>query len=123
MLRFSAALLLLLASPIQASEAVTQSHAAELVLHRIERLVILRRIDKTFQTNFSRLLVEPRIPQAPTDPAFVVRSFQVAGEDGTSKSVEISLDAEGRALAHELGAGADSVSPPTWPSGCVVQTT
>jgi hypothetical protein len=98
-----------------AAEGITHSYAAELSLHRIERLVILRRLDATFQKNFARLTIDALVPQAPADPAFNIRSHQIAGLDGTARSVDLSFDQTGRALAHVVNAGADSASPPAWP--------
>lgn len=86
--------------------------AAELSLHRLEKLVILRRIDPSFLTASTSVTLEaPRTE----DPYYIAKIAQVPGADGTRKVLEVQLDFEGRVLRHSVAAGAESVGAPVWP--------
>jgi hypothetical protein len=110
-----ASLAFFLSLGVHASDEITHAYAAELSLHRIERLVILRRLDASFQKNFARMIVDARTPQAPTDPAFYIRAHQSPGLDGTTRNVDLAFDQTGRALTHAVNSGAEPASPPAWP--------
>src|SRR3954462_14294305 len=96
------AILCTLAGVALASDPITHSTAAEYALHRIERLVILHRIDPSFQKSFASLEVETLAPQNPGDAAFLIHAFQVSGTDGTRKSIDMNFDLSGRPLTHAL---------------------
>src|SRR5438105_2992967 len=78
------------------AHGVTLVKAAELSLHRVERLVILNKLDAGFQTLIKGLSVVELAHQTEEDPSFKTVITQYAGNDGTAKSVEIVLDEEGR---------------------------
>ena len=106
---------LLLASAAHAASVPT-SKAAELAIHRIERLVTLHKIDENFINRFYGVSAV-KLPQAqPTDPAFKASGFQVPGADGKSIEVEILMDATGKALSNTVKDGSESVNAPSWPS-------
>lgn len=94
---------------------VPAAKAAELALHRVERLVILRKIEEPFQSKFKNLRLEPIAHQNEDEPSFKATVFQYPGVDGTQKSLEIIMNAEGKALSHAVKAGADASGAPSWP--------
>jgi hypothetical protein len=73
------------------ADAVTNAKAAELSLHRVERLVILKKVDETYQSRFTGLEVTPIAHSADTDPAYEATLRQGAGADGTFKSGSIRI--------------------------------
>lgn len=97
------------------AEAIPLSKAAELGIHRIERLVTLNKIDGNFVNHFSGISAESLTHNAPTDPAFKASGLQVPGADGKSHEVDIFMDVTGKALSYTVINGSDSVSVPTWP--------
>lgn len=94
--------------------AVTPGKVAELGCHRLERLVTLGKINETFLTKLQSLQIIKLEPAKPTDPSFKVVASQYAGLDGTANSVEMMMDANGKAIAQTLKAGADAQNSPVW---------
>ncbi len=99
--------------PAHAAE-VTVAKAAELGCHRIERLVTLRKIDAAFLDKFYAFRIEKLTQSSPSDPAFRFRSYQAMASDGTSRMVEILMDAKGKGTSHQVIEGSDG-NAPTWP--------
>ncbi len=97
------------------AEAIPASKAAELAIHRIERLVTLNKINQNFVDHFYGISVESLTQSAPTDPAFKASGLQVPGADGKSHEVDIFMDATGKALSSTVISGSDSVGAPIWP--------
>ncbi len=89
--------------------------AAELGVHRVERLVTLKKIDETFVSKFQSIEIEALSPAKPTDPAFKVTVAQYTGPDGKQSRVEILMDAAGKALSNTVKAGTESTTAPRWP--------
>jgi hypothetical protein len=96
------------------AHGVTNAKAAELSLHRVERLVILRKIEDSFQSKPQSIKVEAIAHQNEEDPSFKATIYQVAGADGTQKSIEIVLNEEGKTIKYTVNAGADAVNAPVW---------
>jgi hypothetical protein len=105
----------LLAAPAFAADPIANAKAAEFSLHRIERLVILHKIDASYQTQIARIDLALQSPQEPADPTFIIRASQVPGADGTSRTIDLTFDAIGRPMNFTVAAGADSQNPPAWP--------
>lgn len=97
------------------AHGVTLAKAAELGLHRIERLVYLKRINVSFQTVLKTLTVEAIAHEDEEQPSFKVTAFQHPAEDKTQKSIELIFNEEGRFLSHTVKEGGDAKQPPTWP--------
>ena len=89
--------------------------AAELALHRMEKLVAQGKIDPSFESKFDRLNITALSHATADDPAFRTHLSQVPGADGSVKSLDIDQNEEGRALRHTVYSGTESTSPPVWP--------
>ncbi len=86
-----------------AQAAVSSAKAIELSAHRVDRLVALSKIDASFQKKLSKIEVTVVQNQAPVAFKTVVTQSQPA--QGKPMQLEISLDADGKALAHKLISG------------------
>ena len=94
---------------------ITLAKAAELALHRVGKLVDLKRIDGSFVNKFYAVQIIALADSPAGSPAFKALALQMPGADGTQMSVEVTLDEKGKALSHKLNNGAASVAP-NWPS-------
>lgn len=104
----------MLAGTAQAAK-LSLAKAAELGVHRVERLVTLKKIDETFLHKFQSAEIVSLTQNAPTDPAFKVTAAQVPGPDGTQSVVEIFLDEKGKALSNTVKMGTEATTAPRWP--------
>ena len=95
--------------------SISLAKAAELGVHRVERLVTLKKIEEPFVGKFQSVEIEALSASKPTDPAFKVTVAQYAGPDGKQSRVEILLDGAGKALSHTVIAGTEATSAPRWP--------
>lgn len=77
---------------------VSQAKIAELGLHRIERLVTLRKIDPSFRDGLTTLKLAKLVQSKETDPLYRVIGQTTAPASGLRAEVEILMDAEGRVL-------------------------
>ena len=96
------------------ADPVTLAKAAELALHRVERLVILKKIEDSFQSKPKTLKVVAIAHQTPDDPAYKASILELPGADGTQKSVDIIMNEAGKAISFVVNAGTESASPPLW---------
>jgi hypothetical protein len=71
-------------------------NAAEISLHRIEKLVYTNKLPISFQTNFVSISIETLEQKTPRDPLFKVIARQPIALDGTQKKIEFILDPVGR---------------------------
>ncbi len=94
---------------------VSNAKAAELSLHRVERLVILRKIEEGFETKARNLALSLIPHDDEAEPSFQATVSQWPGTDGTQRSVEIVMNAEGKTLKHTVVAGAEPANAPVWP--------
>lgn len=83
--------------------AVTTAKVAELALHRIERLVSLKKIDATFVNKFEKVEVVAVQNQAPV--RFKASVSQNKPSSGTPLQVELTFDENGKSLAYQLVPG------------------
>lgn len=115
-LLISFSLIVLSTNALSAAEtaAAAPGKVAELGCHRLERLVTLGKINETFLTKLQSLQITKLEPAKPTDPSFKVVASQYAGSDGTANSVEMMMDANGKAIAQTLKPGADAQNSPVW---------
>ncbi|HTL13455.1 MAG TPA: hypothetical protein VL588_13260, partial [Bdellovibrionota bacterium] len=97
------------------AEPVPNAKAAELSLHRIERLVILKKIDAAFETAVQSLRLERLDHQTPDQAAFQSTVTLVPAADGTRMSVTIPMDETGKALSFATVAGGAPAGAPAWP--------
>ena len=96
--------------------ALPNAKVAELGLHRIERLVILKKIEEGYQTKFKGISVQVLTPGTPADPSFQVNSTQWPAADASQKTLMLGLDATGKEISHAVAGALDPVAPPTWPA-------
>lgn len=89
---------------------------AELAVHKIEKLVLTKKIEKTFVTNLQTITLEPLTQSAPTDPAYKTMGLQVPAEDQTKKGIEFLMDKNGKIQgSYSLITGGESKDPTAWP--------
>lgn len=104
--------------PRLAMAQASLAEAAELSLHRIERLVDIKKIDKSYRDQLREVSIV-RLPQSTSsDPVFKAVGSQVAGQDGTRNQIDIFMDANGKATPLDpshLHPGSPAYNPPVWP--------
>jgi len=110
----AASLMAVLGSQVAFSHGVTKAKAAELSLHRVERLVTLKKIDASFLTKAESLAIESIPHENEEDPSFRATISQVKVGDGPAKKVEIILDDEGRPLSFKVFPGNEADQVPMW---------
>ena len=103
-----------------AAEEISQAKAAELSLHRMERLVTLENIDKSFVKDFRALKVAVLEKKDPADPRFYILAEQYAAEDGTKNELELwfNPDAPDRRKQwppFNVKSGGSATGAPQWP--------
>ncbi len=107
-------LLLLQVGAAQAAP-ISQAKAAELSLHRVEKLVILKKIEAGFQDQIEGLTVEAIAHTAPDQPSYRTVAAQWPASDGSQKKVEIILAEDGKPISFTvLPGGGDPANAPTW---------
>jgi len=98
-----------------ANAAVTASKAMELSLHRVERLVILKKIEDSFETKLKSIKLEKLAHSAPDEPSFKSTLFQYPNSDLTQKNIEITMNEDGKVLGFVVSAGSDAEGATDWP--------
>ena len=94
---------------------ITNAVAGHLAIHRLERLVTLGKIDKSFQEKF-RALALATIPHAnSSEPAFKAVLEQYPATDGSKNILEVILSGSGRSLKDTVLPGGAAIGAPTWP--------
>jgi hypothetical protein len=91
---------------------VAIAKATELAVHRIERLVILKKIDAIFQTGLIGLRAEPSSENGAT---YKVVGYVASGADGKSLSITLWQDNQGKTLAYNVTPGPLPTNVFTWP--------
>ncbi len=104
---------LLSAAPAFAHE-VSQAKIVELSLHRIERLVILNRVDASFLTEIQSLKLSLIAHSDEITPAFKVTAYQGVAQDGTRRGLELVTNADGKALSQNVLAGSAPAVASAW---------
>jgi len=94
---------------------IAMAKAVELGVHRVERLVTLKKIDETFLSKFQSIEIVSLTQTKPTDPAFKVTAGQVPGPDAKQSVVEILMDGAGKALSNTVKMGTEATTAPRWP--------
>lgn len=88
------------------------SKATELAVHRIERLVTLRRIDPSFRNNLVSLRAERSTENGAT---YKVNAAIEANANGQQSVVTLWQDNEGKTLTHSVASVPLPASPFVWP--------
>ena len=95
------------------AQETPKGKVAELGLHRLERLVILKRIESSFQTRSITLSIESLVaPDPVVDPSFKVEISQGKAVDGTKKTLNLLADQAGKVLSFTVAGTLDPVKPP-----------
>ena len=103
-------------SGFAAQAKIPSANAAELTCHRIERLVILKKIDAAFLNGLKSISVEVLPPAAPGQPAFKTTSLQEADAGKQASSLVVTLDENGKPVGQPIvAAGIASAKPTVWP--------
>ncbi len=105
----------ILFSTAYAHAAVSNSTAAELACHRIERLILLKKANPGFQNLIQSVSVEALPPAGPGKPAFKTTTIQQADPGKRGPELEIILDEKGRALTANEFPGTAAQAPFKWP--------
>lgn len=92
---------------------VAISKATELGVHRIERLVTLKRIDETFRTQLVSLRAERTEENG---AAYKVYGYVAPASNGKSSAITLWQDSQGKTLAHSVDQQAAPANPFNWPS-------
>ncbi|MEY4615674.1 MAG: hypothetical protein RJB66_634 [Pseudomonadota bacterium] len=87
------------------AEGISSLKAAEVACHRIERLVVLKKIDKGFVSKFQKMDLELLTAGDPTGAKFAVTSFQNAPADGSPLSVTLFVEGSGKVLNYLVNQG------------------
>lgn len=90
----------------QAAEPINAIKAAELGSHRIERLVLQKKIDKSYLTKFQKMTVVS-VANDPTGAAYAVTAYQTAPATTEAQplSLTILLDPAGMVLKYAINEG------------------
>lgn len=97
------------------AQAVAPAKALELALHRLEKLVILKKIDASFQTKMKSMKIELIAHATSADPSYKTTIYQLQGSDGSSKALEVIMNEEGKTISSQVYAGVESNSATVWP--------
>lgn len=101
-----------------AAEDVSNAKAAELSLHRIEKLVFLKRIDEAYLSKFRHLsltLLPEESQNHDLSAKFKIRAETYPATDGTKKGLDIWMNAQGKVLKYEPLPGGEPHGAPAWP--------
>lgn len=99
-----------------AGTPVSRARAAELALHRIENLVILKKIQATHLSRLRSLTLSTLARTTEEEPAYLAVASQYPAGDGTQSSVGIPLKTDGKALKQNETLGSEPVQAPVWPT-------
>lgn len=110
-MKFIFSLVLLFGSNIFAQESVSRAKATELSVHRIERLVILKKIPETFLNHISKIVLTKE-----SNGEIAFKSFVfLENKNVASANLEINMDDQGKTISHQVVS--ENVSPDAyfWP--------
>lgn len=106
--------LVLIGQTTIARAQVTPAKAAELTLHKLERLIILKKVNGFFQTAFKQLDVSVLSVTTPSDPTAPIFALTVKPESG-DLTLNLWSDADGRTLKFESTGTIPPNQPTVWP--------
>lgn len=93
---------------------IANGNAAELGAHRIEKLVLLKKVPTAFQNQLLGLEVKRINPGGPNKPSFEVVASQEVDQGKVANKISVILDENGKTLSHSLIAGTAPTSPTAW---------
>ncbi len=101
--------------------ANTSARIAELSVHRIDRLVVLNKIDASFMKNTAKIEITDVENQAPV--AFNVMISQTPPAKGNPLQVALAFDKNGKPLSFQVIDGGTAGQDSAWPSADAVTLT
>jgi hypothetical protein len=110
---FLAVSLVLVTLQVQA-EVITRVKAAELACHRVDRLVVLKKIDKTYLSKFHRLDLVELGANDPSGGKFTVTVYQTTPTHGFPFNLQVQLDESGKVIKHQTSDGGTAGPDVTW---------
>lgn len=87
------------------AEVISAVKAAELACHRVDRLVVLKKIDKSYLSKFQKLVLTELPANSASGGKFSVTTYQTAPTSGSAHSLTVVLDETGKVLSHQLNEG------------------
>jgi hypothetical protein len=108
--------MILSAAQAQAAGPVAQGRIAELSLHRMENLVILKKIQPSHVNNMRSLALTALPHSTDEEATYQVVAAQYPAADGSQSSVTIPMRADGKALKQTETFVGESASAPKWPT-------
>lgn len=94
---------------------IANANATELAAHRIEKLVILKKINAGFLNHLKGLTLEILPDGGVAKPTFKITGSQQADEGKVPSKVEIILDEKGKPVTHTETLAAPATTPVAWP--------
>ncbi len=85
--------------------SATPREVGELAVHRIEKLIQLKKIDMAFMMNFQSIGVMAMTQQHPQDPAFMSMVAQTDNGKTSPPRVDLFSDADGKVLSNTVSPG------------------
>jgi hypothetical protein len=104
----------LLVGQVASAAQLPSANAAELTCHRIERLVILKKIDSAFLNSIRSMTIELTPQTTAGQPAFKTTSYQDSDPGKTPAALEVILDETGKSLSFNVLVGASATRPTAW---------
>jgi hypothetical protein len=104
-----------MASNVANAATASKAQAAELTLHRIERLVTLKIIDAGYMAQFQSMVVESLSGGGAGKPTFKTTSSQAADTGKAANKLEITLDDQAKAISFNAIEGVAATKPTAWP--------
>lgn len=97
------------------AEKVPYAKGAELSLHRLERLVVLKKIDETYQSKFRSLFLEVLDQRNAGEPYYKITIGQYPAADRSIRKLILEMDEEGKTLKHTVEGTQNGIEAPAWP--------
>lgn len=92
-------------------ETVSRAKATELSVHRVERLVILKKIPEVFLNHITKIILSP---QTENEIAFKATVF-LENKSQLTPNLEINMNDQGKTISHQLISDEVSADAYSWP--------
>lgn len=96
------------------AETLTPLKAAELACHRLDRLVVLKKVEKTYVSKFQKLSLELLPSNDPSGAQFQVTTSQTTPAQGSPLSLTLFIDQTGKVLKHQVNEGGNAGPNVEW---------
>ncbi|MBC7690236.1 MAG: hypothetical protein H7222_00575 [Methylotenera sp.] len=105
----------LLVAQLASAHDLPRGKVAELGLHRLERLAILKKVDASFQVNAFSMKITVLTPAQDTDPKYQVDISQGPAADATQKTLTLLADDEAKFVSFSTNTASEPASAPKYP--------